>query len=174
MKKKKTLLLAAAIISLGAVAATSAFLITEGDKNVTDTVDGALILKWGTNSLADVTDLTPQNPAYRTVVVKKPTASTSVTDTVRVKFALTGTNFAGITVEGALADWAVSGTTATVTLTDDNTPQYHDVAMASFTNDITFFLKISIGQTEYDALVAADGQLAASLTMTLGLASSLT
>ena len=82
----------AALVSLLGLVSASAFLITS--TNTTDTVSGdsAIVLKWGeTNSIANITSLTPSAPAYRSVTGSW-TKSSSVTGFAKFTFKLTTEN----------------------------------------------------------------------------------
>ena len=82
----------AALVSLLGLVSASAFLITS--TNTTDTVSGdsAIVLKWGqTNSIGDISSLTPSAPAYRSVTGSW-TKSSSVTGFAKFTFKLTTEN----------------------------------------------------------------------------------
>lgn len=180
-KKSKAFLVGLLALSLVGAGTAAAFIATgatynpEGGK-----ADDAIILNWGsTESLSAVTDLTPTNPAYRTVSVAAPEKSAGVTETPKVKFLVAkGTDgektadFNGLSIKIATSEWGAvdPATVAQVgVLTSSSTGEdlYAEIDVTAAT---TYYLKVEITEEAYNAYAAeaATTELNASVTITYG------
>lgn len=181
MKKRSIALLCSLLALSVAGVATATALIVSGANAPTQegSTDDVLYLAWGTEeSLANITNLTPDAPAYRKVSVKDPEKSASAPDgkfTVELGVNEGVTPSAGktLSMEGisvAVYDKAfIEGEpdpTATLigNLTPSNTSASEVVTAAK-----VYYLKISISQAAFDAYAAEDAEteLAAKITFSL-------
>lgn len=183
MKKRSIALLCSLLALSVAGVATATALIVSGANAPTQegSTDDVLYLDWGTEeSLANITNLTPDAPAYRKVSVKDPEKSASAPDG---KFTVTlGVN-TGVSSEKTLSMEGISvavydrafkedgtpGDGATRVGTGDLTPSYPS-ASEVVTAAKVYYLKISISQAAFDAYASptATTELAAKITFSLG------
>lgn len=151
MKKRSIFLLAGLLtVSAAGMATASAFIIQEATaKNTTATVDSVMILDWGTEqAVANIGSLTPGAPQFRTISVKAPVKSTSVTDDAVFTCSVAakeGNIITGLDVAIATTTWDDSATTAVETLNAENLSY-----SATITEDITYYLRITINATEFE------------------------
>ncbi|MDY6275892.1 MAG: hypothetical protein SPL75_00150 [Bacilli bacterium] len=182
MKKRSIALLCSLLALSVAGVATATALIVSGANAPTQegSTDDVLYLDWGTEeSLANITNLTPDAPAYRKVSVKDPEKSASAPDG---KFTVTlGVN-TGVSSEKTLSMEGISvavydrafkedgtpGDGATRVGTGDLTPSYPS-ASEVVTAAKVYYLKISISQAAFDAYASegATTELAAKITFKL-------
>lgn len=183
MKKRSIALLCSLLALSVAGVATATALIVSGANAPTQqgSTDDVLYLAWGTEeSLANITNLTPDAPAYRKVSVAAPEKSASAPDG---KFTVTlGVN-TGVSSEKTLSMEGISvavydkafkedgtpGDDATRVGTGDLTPSYPS-ASEVVTAAKVYYLKISISQAAFDAYASEDAttELAAKITFSLG------
>ncbi len=150
----------AALVSLLGLVSASAFLITSAEKADTVSGDSAIVLKWGeTNSIANITSLTPSAPAYRSVTGSW-TKSTSVKGYAKFTFKLTTTNKIQVRIanksfsESTMPNENVLGTLYDSTTT--SLSQYVDLTEAC----PTYYLEIS-------TLDSTEGQVSGTLTVSM-------
>ena len=88
--KKVALLCASALLLAGGVSTAIAVSHTAAEQSYNGKTDSAVILKWGTNQVENVTSLTPTAYVYRCVVLQNPSTSVSsgVTGNVTLTFTL--------------------------------------------------------------------------------------
>ncbi len=116
-KKKRFALFSLLLVGLFGIGTASAFLINEAvGGSHSETIDGAIILKWGTDKALDaVTDLVPTSPVYRRVSLEAPQKAGTVTDTPTFSVSLVPglaqenkyVSLRGIKVEFATSTWLV-------------------------------------------------------------------
>ena len=183
MKKRSIALLCSLLaLSVAGVATATALIVTGANAPTQDgSTDDVLYLAWGAEeSLANITNLTPDAPAYRKVSVAAPEKSASAPDG---KFTVTlGVN-TGVSSEKTLSMEGISvavydkafkedgtpGDDATRVGTGDLTPSYPS-ASEVVTAAKVYYLKISISQAAFDAYASEDAEteLAAKITFSLG------
>ena len=151
----------AALVSLLGLVSASAFLITS--TNTTDTVSGdsAIVLKWGqTNSIGDISSLTPSAPAYRSVTGSW-TKSDSVSGFAKFTFKLTTTNKIKVRIANkSFSDSTMTAENVLGTLYDStNTSLSQYVALTEKTCP-TYYLEISILDSEA-------GEVSGTLTVSM-------
>ncbi len=183
MKKRSIALLCSLLaLSVAGVATATALIVTgkKADQQEGST-DDVLYLAWGAEeSLANITNLTPDAPEYRKVSVAAPEKSASAPDG---KFTVTlGVN-TGVSSEKTLSMDGISvavydrafkedgtpGDGATRVGTGDLTPSYTS-ASEVVTAAKVYYLKISISQAAFDAYASEEAttELAAKITFSLG------
>lgn len=182
MKKRSIALLCSLLALSVAGVATATALIVNGKKadQQEGSTDDVLYLAWGAEeSLANITNLIPNEPAYRKVSVAAPEKSASAPDG---KFTVTlGVN-TGVSSEKTLSMEGISVAVYDRAFKDDGTPG--DGATRVGTGDLTpsytsasdvvtaakvYYLKISISQEAFDAYASptATTELAAKITFKL-------
>lgn len=186
MKKRSIALLCSLLaLSVAGVATATALIVSGANApQQNGSTDDVLYLAWGTEeSLANITNLTPDAPAYRKVSVKAPEKTGSAPDG---KFTVTlGVNEGvspsagktlsadGISVavydkafkeDGTPGEGAVRVGTADLTV--PSYPSANEVVSAAK----VYYLKISISQEAFDAYASASAttELAAKITFSLG------
>ncbi len=183
MKKRSIALLCSLLaLSVAGVATATALIVSGANAPQQEgSTDDVLYLAWGAEeSLANITNLTPDAPAYRKVSVAAPEKSASAPDG---KFTVTlGVN-TGVSSEKTLSMEGISvavydrafkedgtpGDGATRVGTGDLTPSYPS-ANEVVTAAKVYYLKISISQAAFDAYASptATTELAAKITFSLG------
>lgn len=180
MKKRSIALLCSLLALSVAGVATATALIVTGKKaeQQQGSTDDVLYLAWGTEeSLANISNLTPDAPAYRKVSVEAPQKSASAPDG---KFTVTlGVN-EGVSSEKTLSMEGISVAVydkafiegepdPTATLIGNLTPS-NTSASVVVTAAKVYHLKISITQAAFDAYASesATTELAAKITFSLG------
>ena len=182
MKKRSIALLCSLLaLSVAGVATATALIVTGANAPTQEgSTDDVLYLDWGTEeSLANITNLTPDAPAYRKVSVKAPEKSASAPDG---KFTVTlGVN-TGVSSEKTLSMEGISVAVYDRAFKEDGTPG--DGATRVGTGDLTtsytsasevvtaakvYYLKISISEAAFDAYASEDAttELAAKITFKL-------
>ena len=185
MKKRSIALLCSLLaLSVAGVATATALIVTgkKADQQEGST-DDVLYLAWGTEeSLANITNLTPDAPEYRKVSVAAPERSESApygkfTVSLDVNEGVTPSAGKTLSADGisvAVYDKAFKengepGDGATRVGTGDLTPLYSS-ASEVVTVAKVYYLKISISQEAFDAYASptATKELAAKITFSLG------
>lgn len=169
MKKRSFVLLLCAMgFSFTGVATASAFLIKDAvQKTTTDQVDSVMYLKWGESSdFSAATGLNNLEPIYRTIVLEKPVV---VGDTAAAIFTCTlnvadGKTMNGLTVDIARNDWAVEGTVAEVTLSNEGDHLTQEIDKSA--SSTTFYLRISITDEAYAGYQGNMESFGANLSLT--------
>lgn len=183
MKKRSIALLCSLLaLSVAGVATATALIVSGANAPQQEgSTDDVLYLAWGAEeSLANITNLTPDAPAYRKVSVAAPEKSASAPDG---KFTVTLSVNSGVSSEKTLSMEGISvavydkafkedgtpGDDATRVGTGDLTPSYPS-ASEVVTAAKVYYLKISISQAAFDAYASEDAttELAAKITFSLG------
>ncbi len=155
-RSKKFALLGALIVSLAGVGVSSAFIFTGASQQITPTpADSAIVLEFGsTADIADITELSPGAPQFRSVEVKKPLKSASVGQIERVKFDYQNGQ-AGVTIEVATQSWSVAETTAVATLSSTATSSTLTPEFGA-EDLLTYYIRVSIAQANYDEYLVSE------------------
>ena len=184
MKKRSIALLCSLLaLSVAGVATATALIVSGANAPQQEgSTDDVLYLAWGAEeSLANITNLTPDAPAYRKVSVAAPQKTGSAPDgkftvTLGVNEGVTPSADKTLSADGisvavydrAFKEDGTPGDGATRVGTGDLTPSYPS-ASEVVTAAKVYYLKISISQAAFDAYASptATTELAAKITFNL-------
>ena len=185
MKKRSIALLCSLLALSVAGVATATALIVSGANAPTQqgSTDDVLYLAWGTEeSLANITNLTPDAPAYRKVSVEAPQKSASAPDgkftvtlgvnegvTPSAEKTLSANGISVAVYDKAFKEDGTPGDEATRVGTADLTVPSYPSASEVVTAAKVYYLKISISKEAFDAYASEDAttELAAKITFKL-------
>lgn len=182
MKKRSIALLCSLLaLSVAGVATATALIVSGANApQQQGSTDDVLYLTWGTEeSLANITNLTPDAPAYRKVSVEAPQKSASAPDgkftvTLGVNEGVTPSAGKTLSMEGISVavydkEFIEGEPDPEATLIGNLTPS-NTSASVVVTAAKVYYLKIEITQAAFDAYASesATTELAAKITFSLG------
>lgn len=168
MTKRKTAVLCSLFaLSIAGIGTSVAFIVKGATKSKDDTVDTAMILNWGDKAnFSEITNLKANEYQYRTVELKAPAKSDSVT--VVPQFTITLSDSASGKMDGMVVDVSTEDWTTTQKIENYDTldsitkTKSYDVSAA-----ITYYLRVSITQDAYSGYIAEDATTTFGATINL-------
>lgn len=163
MKNKKLALLSFGLVAaVAGIATSSAFIYNEATASANGALDQGIILSWDDANFTDISNFTPGMSEIRSVTLKQPVKSESVTGFAVFTLELTTSD--GVQVEIANTEFGLD-TPIVDTLNSTENIYTDAIDLSTFATDITYYLRFTVQSALNDvSTTSSNASLKASLT----------